>query len=154
MTIDSFATGETVIARQSFSPSPVLFWLKTELSVTEKRITGRQPNTFAGVVPLGSAEVLFPLKQVSSISVDTQIKPVKMLLGVVMVIAGLSMFGDSFFAGLLVLLIGAVLFMSGLTCALTVTNNAGVKNEVIATLFEKNKLQGFVAQAQRHLIDL
>jgi hypothetical protein len=122
--------------------------------VTEKRITGRQPNTFAGVVPLGSSEVLFPLKQVSAINVDTKIKPIKMLIGVVLVIAGLSMFGDNFFGGLLVLLIGAVAFMSGLTCALTVTSNAGVKNEVTATLFEKNKLQAFAAQAQRHLLDI
>ena len=154
MTIDSFATGETVIARESFSPSPVLFWLKTQLTVTEKRITGRQPNTFAGVVPLGSSEVLFPLKQVSAINVDTKIKPVKMLIGAVLVIAGLSMFGSSFFGALLVLVIGAVLFTSGLTCALTVTSNAGVKNEVVATLFEKTRLQAFAAQAQRHLLDI
>ena len=154
MTIDSFAAGETVIARESFSPSPVLFWLKTELSVTEKRITGRQPNTFAGVVPLGSSNVLFPLKQVSAINVDTHIKPIKMLLGVVLVIAGLSMFGSSFFGGLLVLLIGAVVFTSGLTCALTITNNAGGTTEVVATLFEKTKLQAFAGQAQRHLLDI
>ena len=154
MSIDSFAAGETVIARESFSPSPVLFWLKTQLSVTEKRITGRQPNTFAGVVPLGSSEVLFPLKQVSAISVDTKVKPVRMLLGVVLVITGLSMLGSSFFGALLVLLIGAVLFASGLSCAMTVTSNAGVKNEVVVTLFEKNRLQAFAAQAQRHLIDI
>ena len=108
-------------------------------------------------MPLGSSEVLFPLKQVSAVSVETKIKPIKMLIGVVLVIAGLSMFGDSFFGGLLVLAIGAVTFTSGLTCALTVTSNAGVKNEVVATLFEKNKLQAFsrdgAASPARHLID-
>lgn len=154
MTIDSLGTGETVVARESFSPSPVLFWLKTTLTVTEKRITGRVPNTFAGVLPLGSREVLFPLKQVSAIAVDTKVAPVRMLIGVVLVIVGLSTFGSSFIGGLLVLLIGAVAFASGLSCALTVVSNAGVKNEVIVTLFEKARLEAFAAQAQRHMIEL
>jgi hypothetical protein len=154
MSMETFSAGETTISREQFSPSPVLFWLKTELSVTEKRITGRQPNTFAGVVPLGSSEILFPLKQVSSISVDSRVKPLRMLIGAVLFVAGLATFGSSFLGALVLIVLGAVLFVGGLRVALVVTNTAGVTSDVCVTMFEKVRLEAFASQAKAHLLDL
>ena len=154
MAIEQFAAGETVIARESFSPSPVLFWLKTEMVVTEKRITGRQPNTFAGVIPVGSSQILFPLKQVSSISVDSRIKPMRVGLGFILVLVALFTFSSSVLGGLLLLLFGAVLVLGGLRAAMAVTNTASATTYVPVTLFEKARLEAFAAQATHHLISL
>jgi hypothetical protein len=154
MTIDSFAVGETVVARDRFSPSPILFWLKTELVVTEKRISGTTPNTFLGIIPLGSSNVLFPLKQVSGIGVNNKIKPIRIALGLLLAVAGLSTFGNSFFAALLMVLFGVSLFLGGLTAALEITNNAGSTQRVIVTLFDKTRLQALANVARQHLVDL
>jgi hypothetical protein len=154
MSSENLAIGETTIARELFSPSPVLFWLKTEMTVTEKRITGRQPNTFAGIIPLGSEQILFPLKQVSAVGVSTTVKPVRMVFGIILFIAGLGIVGSSALPGLILALVGALMFVGGLRCALVVTNNAGVRHNVTVTLFEKSRLAAFAAKVNEHVVNL
>jgi hypothetical protein len=153
-TLDSFSAGETVITRETFSPDALAFWLKTELAVTEKRIAGRAPNTFGRFFPVGSREVLFPLKQVSAISVETKIRPIRMLFGAVLILAALFSFSSSVLAALALLVVGVLLVESGLRAILVVISNAGVRDGVEVSLFEKAKLESFAAQAKRHLIDL
>ncbi|WP_406832487.1 hypothetical protein ABEG17_06595 [Pedococcus sp. KACC 23699] len=154
MTIDNLAAGETVIARESFSPSPVLFWLKTEMTVTEKRISGRQPNTFAGIIPVGASQILYPLKQVSSIGVETRVRPIRVAVGAILALAGLLTLGSSVGAALMLIVIGALLFLGGLRAAMAVTNNAGNTSYVTVTLFEKARLEAFASRAAGHLLDL
>lgn len=147
-----FASGETVIARDTFRPSPVLFWIKTELSVTEKRIMGRRANTVLGVIPLGSTEMVFPLKQVSSVMVSTVVKPMRVIIGVLLFLIGLAHVTSAL--GVLAVLVGAAVVLGGLRAALVIMNNAGGRQEIVVTLFEKVRLGNFASEVQQHLLDL
>jgi|NGEPerStandDraft_6_1074524.scaffolds.fasta_scaffold10407_3 hypothetical protein len=151
---EEFASGEAVISRVSFAPTPVLFWLKAELVVTEKRLSGQVPNTFLGLIPTGNQNVLFPLKQVAGLSVNNRVKPIRVIIGVLLTLTGLSTLGSSPFVGFLITLFGVALVLGGLTCALGVTNSAGSTQYVQATIFDKTRLTGFASKASQHLLDL
>ncbi len=152
MTPENLAAGETVIARESFKPSLVLFWLKTELSATEKRISGREANTVAGVIPAGSINILFPLKQVAGVQVESQLKLSRMLLGAALGAVGLLVMPS--LLGVILLLVGAVLILGGLSASLAITNTAGQTKHVAVTIFEKARLEAFATTVSHHMLSL
>lgn len=53
MTEFTFAPGEKNIIGDRFSPSIILFWLKTSIAASTTRIQYRSPNTLFGLIPLG-----------------------------------------------------------------------------------------------------
>lgn len=53
MTEFTYATGETDVIGDRFSPSVVLFWLKTSVAASNMRVMYKSPNTLLGVIPLG-----------------------------------------------------------------------------------------------------
>lgn len=55
MTEFTYATGETDVIGDRFSPSVVLFWLKTSVAASNMRVMYKSPNTLLGVIPLGSS---------------------------------------------------------------------------------------------------
>lgn len=50
MTESAYATGETDVIGDRFSPSVVLFWLKTSVAASNMRVMYKSPNTLLGVI--------------------------------------------------------------------------------------------------------
>lgn len=48
MTEFTYATGETDVIGDRFSPSVVLFWLKTSVAASNMRVMYKSPNTLLG----------------------------------------------------------------------------------------------------------
>lgn len=113
---------------------------------------GRQANAVLGVIPLGSTEMVFPLKQVSSVMVSTVVKPMRIIIGVVLFLIGLAHLTSAL--GVLAVLVGVALVLGGLRAALVIVNNAGGRQEIVVTLFEKVRLGNFASEVQQHLLDL
>ena len=55
MTEFTYATGETDVIGDRFSPSVVLFWLKTSVAASNMRVMYKSPNTLLGVIPESQA---------------------------------------------------------------------------------------------------
>lgn len=53
MTEFTFAPGEKNIIGDRFSPSVIIFWLKTSIAASSTRIQYTTPNTLFGLIPLG-----------------------------------------------------------------------------------------------------
>ncbi|WP_157551324.1 hypothetical protein [Nocardioides jensenii] len=51
-----FAPGENDVIAESFSPSVLMFLLKTEIGASMMRIVTRSPNTLLGLIPLGASD--------------------------------------------------------------------------------------------------
>lgn len=47
----TYAPGETNITGDRFSPSVILFWLKTSIAASSMRVQYKSPNTLLGVIP-------------------------------------------------------------------------------------------------------
>lgn len=145
---------EVVNKSQRFTTNLVLSWLKTDLSLTNKRVVGYQPNTLFGVIPLGRNEVSYPLKNVSSVGVSTRLHLKRLILGLILVFIGLGMFGDSFLGGLILLVIGALPLLNSFTSKMTITNNAGQPVVMEISILEKDKVQKFVNDVNVGISDI
>lgn len=53
MTEFTYAPGEKNIIGDRFSPSVVIFWLKTSVAASSTRVQYKAPNTLFGLIPLG-----------------------------------------------------------------------------------------------------
>lgn len=53
MTEFTYAPGEQDIVGDRFSPSVIIFWLKTSIAASSTRVQYRAPNTLFGLIPLG-----------------------------------------------------------------------------------------------------
>lgn len=72
MTEFTYVTGETDVIGDRFSPSVVLFWLKTSVAASNMRVMYKSPNTLLGVIPLGSSTQTIPLRNIASVDTNTK----------------------------------------------------------------------------------
>lgn len=54
MTEFTYAPGEKNIVGDRFSPSVIIFWLKTSIAASSTRVQYKAPNTLFGLIPLGA----------------------------------------------------------------------------------------------------
>ena len=83
MTEFTFAPGEKNIIGDRFSPSIILFWLKTSIAASTTRIQYESPNTLFGLIPLGSNTKTIPLRNVASVETDSKMNVGSLVWGVV-----------------------------------------------------------------------
>ncbi len=55
MTEFTYAPGEKNIVGDRFSPSVIIFWLKTSIAASSTRVQYKAPNTLFGLIPLGAS---------------------------------------------------------------------------------------------------
>ena len=82
--------GERIVRSEEMAVSLVLFFLKTRVALTSNRIVGQWPNTFLGLIPVGSSSMTYPLTSVASVAVSTKIGIGSLILGVILLLVGLS----------------------------------------------------------------
>lgn len=147
-------TDEMVITELAVTPSPLLFWLKINLRLSEKSISGRQPNNILGLIPAGYSKISYPLKQIATVQVETKVSLPKIIFGLILVFFGISIFGSQLLFGFAFILGGAAIFMAGLTAALALTSTGGNVTRVLVSLLDKSKIEEFSSAAQRAILDV
>ena len=83
MTEFTFAPGEKNIIGDRFSPSVIIFWLKTSIAASSTRIQYTTPNTLFGLIPLGADTKTIPLRNVASVDTSTKFNLGSLVWGVV-----------------------------------------------------------------------
>ncbi|SFS41304.1 hypothetical protein [Paenibacillus sp. 453mf] len=145
---------ESLVDKKQFTTNLILAWLKTDFTLTSKRIAGHQPNTLFGLIPIGKKEVTFPLKNVSSVGVSTKFHLRRFIFGGVITLIGLSILGGSFFGGLIVTLLGLIPLLNSYTASISYTNNAGHTSSIEMSILEKEKAEQFVQQINLSIADI
>lgn len=150
MTEFTYATGETDVTGDRFSPSVVLFWLKTSVAASNMRVMYKSPNTLLGVIPLGSSTQTIPLRNIASVDTNTKFNLGSFVWGVVFLIAGLACLSDSAaLVGILFLLLAAANLANTMSAQLDFVNQAGGRNSVKVSILEKDKLMQLAQNIQR-----
>lgn len=129
-------------------PSIVLFWLRTKLSVTPKGISGSVPNTILGLIPLGSRDLMYPMKQVSGVQVNTKFSIVSAILGGICLIAG---FASNIF---IFFIPAAILLGNAYTAQVIILNTGNGKEIVKATWLDKAILESYANKVRAILHDM
>jgi len=145
---------EQVVREDSFTANLILFWLKANYSLTNKRVTGHSPNTFLGLIPLGKSEISQPLKTIASVSSSTEFWFKTLLIGIIFAIAGFYLLGTSVAVGLVLLIVGAVNILNCYTSSFVITNSAGESQWYYLSILEKSKVQNFVNEVNTVIADL
>ncbi|MFQ7548167.1 MAG: hypothetical protein ACLRL3_06225 [Bifidobacterium adolescentis] len=143
--------GETDVTGDRFSPSVVLFWLKTSVAASNMRVMYKSPNTLLGVIPLGSNTQTIPLRNIASVDTNTKFNLGSFVWGAVFLIAGLACLSDSAALGILFLLLAAANLANTMSAQLDFVNQAGGRNTVKVSILKKAKLMQ-LAQAIQQLV--
>lgn len=107
--------GEQVRLSETFSPNVILKHLTVTLTVTDRRVIVRQPNTIFGLIPLGYLESTSGLHHIAGVTAGESFSTRRVLYGAAAIIFGLfALLGGSFLAGSVIsALLGVVLIVFG-----------------------------------------
>lgn len=145
---------EQKIKEATFTANLILFWLKANYVLTNKRVTGHTPNTLFGLIPLGKAQIAQPLKTIASVASSTKFSFLRLIIGVVFLIIGGSVIGSSFFGGVILLILGAINILNCFTATFVITNNAGQSTGYEISILEKSKVVKFTDEVNTVIADL
>lgn len=145
---------EQKIKEATFTANLILFWLKANYVLTNKRVTGHTPNTLFGLIPLGKAQIAQPLKTIASVASSTNFSFWRLIIGVVFLVIGFSVMGSSFIGGIILLILGAINVLNCFTATFVITNNAGQSVGYEISILEKSKVVAFTNEVNTVIADL
>ena len=146
--------GEKIIKEATFVTNLLLFWLKANYALTNKRLTGETPNTFMGIFPVGKAQLAQPLKTIASVTSSTKFTFGRLLLGALLAIIGLALMGSSALIGLILIILGVVGILNCYTATFIITNNAGMNTGYEISILEKSKVVEFTNEINSVIADI
>lgn len=149
MTEFTFAPGEKNIIGDRFSPSVIIFWLKTSIAASSTRIQYTTPNTLFGLIPLGADTKTIPLRNVASVDTSTKFNLGSPVWGVVFLLIGLGCLDSSVAVALVLILVAASNLANTMSAQLDFVNQAGGRNSVKVSILEKDKLMQLAQNIQR-----
>lgn len=156
MTEFTFAPGEKNIIGDRFSPSVIIFWLKTSIAASSTRIAASStriqyttPNTLFGLIPLGADTKTIPLRNVASVDTSTKFNLGSLVWGVVFLLIGLGCLDSSVAVALVLILVAASNLANTMSAQLDFVNQAGGRNSVKVSILEKDKLMQLAQNIQR-----
>lgn len=143
------AAGETGFTSESYSPSPLMFWLKTRIDASSTRVRYSSPNTLLGLIPLGSDTQTIPLHNIASVDTSVKFNMGSFLIGLILALAGVSMLGSSVGLGLILLAFGIVNLLNTMSARLDFVNNSGGRNSITVSILEKAKLMAMAGRIEQ-----
>ncbi|WP_185769322.1 hypothetical protein [Corynebacterium anserum] len=146
------APGERGLYSRSFRPNLVLFWLRTQMVVTNKRIAVKYPNTVLGVIPLGFEERSMPMGSVAGVTTSFKVflGPLLFHSFLALIFFILMFNGGVGFNSLLFLILFslfAAFAASAIRSSMVVTNNGGGIQTNTVSFLEKGALEDFKNKA-------
>lgn len=156
MTEFTFAPGEKNIIGDRFSPSVIIFWLKTSIAASSTRVQYRAPNTLFGLIPLGADTKTIPLRNVASVDTSTKFNLGSLVWGVVFLLIGLGCLDSSVAVALVLILVAAANLANTMSASLANTMSAslvfhdpsGGANTITVSILEKDKLMSLAQEIQ------
>lgn len=144
--------GEFAQENSRFSPSLILFWFKTTVTVTNMRVHWNLANSLFGAIPLGYTTGATPLSAVATVAVNVQFSVKTALFGVFWLVLGFVLLGGNAMPlGVLFCLFGVVSILNALKSTLQIIPNGGSPTSVSVSILEKGKLEAMAQRIQNQL---
>jgi hypothetical protein len=93
--------------------------------VTNKSLLWEKPNVKGSLLPMGRQTGNVPLAQIAGVNTNREFSILKLIVGVILLIGGLSIFGDGSPLGLIILIIGLMILASVFQTTLTIQHLGG-----------------------------
>ena len=148
MTEFTYAPGEKNIVGDRFSPSVIIFWLKTSIAASSTRVQYRAPNTLFGLIPLGASTKTIPLRNIASVDTNTKFNLGSLVWGVVFLLIGLGCLDSSVAVALVLILVAAANLANTMSASLVFPDPSGGANTITVSILEKDKLMSLAQEIQ------
>jgi hypothetical protein len=143
--MDSPEVAQVVVRQNLIAP-----WLRSNLRLTARLIEGRAPNTFLGIVPLGSKQLTQPVAHIASVGIDTGYNPTGVLVALIGVLVLLIYQGVGLVIGLLLVVIGAA---DSYQMTFKITDSGGSEQAIRVSLLDRGKLEQFIRKVNQQIAD-
>lgn len=148
MTEFTYAPGEKNIVGDRFSPSVIIFWLKTSIAASSTRVQYKAPNTLFGLIPLGASTKTIPLRNIASVDTNTKFNLGSLVWGVVFLLIGLGCLDSSVAVALVLILVAAANLANTMSASLVFHDPSGGANAITVSILEKDKLMQLAQEIQ------
>jgi hypothetical protein len=135
---------ERVIAEGTYSFSPLLFFLRTSVALTDRRVVASAPNVILGIIPAGANTVTYPLNQVASSQVGNSYSVGAVIIGIILILIGLIGIFSGTGALFIVLIVGVLFLLAGIKAGIKITNTGGAETSMNIVPWERAAAQNFV----------
>ena len=149
MTEFTFAPGEKDIVGDRFSPSVVIFWLKTSIAASSTRIQYKAPNTLFGLIPLGASTKTIPLRNVASVDTSTKFNLGSLVWGLLFLFIGLGAFQSSAAVAVILLIVAAANLANTMSASLEFHDPSGGASTITVSILEKDRLMALSQEIQK-----
>lgn len=150
MTEFTYAPGEKNIVGDRFSPSVIIFWLKTSIAASSTRVQYKAPNTLFGLIPLGASTKTIPLRNIASVDTNTKFNLGSLVWGLFFLFVGFGMFDSNALAAIVCLLIAVANFANVMSATLTFHDPSGGANAITVSVLEKDRLMSLAQEIQSY----
>jgi hypothetical protein len=86
----ALAPDEATLIDDRFMYSTVVFYLHTELALTNRRFLAARPSTILGLIPVGTSRSSYPIDNIAGVNAGTRFDVLGVIFGVVALLAGLA----------------------------------------------------------------
>lgn len=142
MTEFTYAPGEKNIVGDRFSPSVIIFWLKTSIAASSTRVQYKAPNTLFGLIPLGASTKTIPLRNIASVDTNTKFNLGSLVWGLFFLFVGFGMFDSNALAAIVCLLIAVANFANVMSATLTFHDPSGGANAITVSILDARQPAG------------
>lgn len=133
--------------KNKFSVSLLAFWVKGSIIADNNFVHIDMPNTVLfGLIPAGKNKKSIPLQSISNAEESNWYKIANMIFGIIIAIAGFYSFQEEAFGGLVLVLLGILLFLTGFKFRMTIERNSGVTESIDVPFFEGKKIRNLVSE--------
>lgn len=148
MTEFTYAPGEKNIVGDRFSPSVIIFWLKTSIAASSTRVQYKAPNTLFGLIPLGASTKTIPLRNIASVDTNTRFNLGSLVWGLIFLFVGFGMFNSNALVAIVCLLVAAANLANVMSASLVFHDPSGGANAITVSILEKDKLMKLAQEIQ------
>lgn len=148
MTEFTYAPGEKNIVGDRFSPSVIIFWLKTSIAASSTRVQYKAPNTLFGLIPLGASTKTIPLRNIASVDTNTRFNLGSLVWGLIFLFVGFGMFDSNALVAIVCLLVAAANLANVMSARLVFHDPSGGANAITVSILEKDKLMKLAQEIQ------
>jgi hypothetical protein len=149
----SLGEDEQLIAKNSFSYSILLFFIKYNVYVTNKRFIARIPNVVLFVIPLGTNLITFPLRNISTIITRTEYKLGGFFCAGILLFFGFGNFTKSLF-GFIAFLGGIIIAIESFRTLIRVEASSATPLKSPIAVWEKQKALDFTNEINQAIAEL
>ena len=131
---------ESVVASQKICPSFILWFLKTDIVITDMRVVATAPNTILGIIPAGIKNVSVPITQIASNEITRKYNFFTLVFGAILAFVGLIALVVAP-GGLIYIVAGMLLILAGVKSQMVITNTGGGETALKAVPWQRADLQ-------------